>query len=69
VNFQELVVENPFCLNGVHSGPAHQRPVHRPMTNHFIKQRVGKYRVGTIDWLLTGLQTSNDEQHKCQTHA
>jgi len=25
------------------------------MANHFIKQRVGKYRAGTIDWLLTGL--------------
>jgi hypothetical protein len=23
------------------------------MANHFIRQRVGKYRAGTIDWLLT----------------
>jgi hypothetical protein len=69
VNSKELVVENPFGLNGVHSGLTHQLAVHRPMANHFIKQRVGKYRVGTIDWLLTGLQTWKNEQHKCQTHA
>jgi len=69
VNTKELVVENPFGLNGVHRGSTHQRPVHLPMTNHFIKQRVGKYRVGTIDWLLTGLQTWKNEQRKCQTHA
>src|SRR5882724_3333766 len=37
VNFQELVIENPFGLYGVRSGLTHQLPVHRPMANHFIK--------------------------------
>src|SRR5260370_36651324 len=68
VNSKELVVENPFGLNGVHSGSTHQRPVHRPMTNHFIKQRVGKYRVGTIDWPLAGLPTCENEHHKSPPH-
>ena len=52
MNFQELVLENPFGLDGVRSGSTDQLPVHRPMANHFIKQWVGKYRLGTIDWLL-----------------
>jgi hypothetical protein len=52
VNFQELVVENPLGLDGVRSGLTHQLPVHRAMANHFIEQWVGKYRPGTIDWLL-----------------
>jgi hypothetical protein len=63
------MIENPFGLDGVRSGLTHQLPVHGPMVNHFIKQWVGKYRLSTIDWLLTGLQTSKREQHRCQTHA
>jgi hypothetical protein len=68
VNFQELVIENPCGFDGVRSGSPHQLPVHRPMADHFIKPWVGKYRLGTIDWLPTGLQGSN-KQHECQTHA
>jgi hypothetical protein len=31
------------------------------MTNHFIKQRVGKYRVGTIDWLLNRIANLEEQ--------
>jgi hypothetical protein len=39
------------------------------MASYLIKQRVGEYRVGAIDWLLTGSQSWKNEQHNCQAHA
>jgi hypothetical protein len=52
VNFQELVVENPFGLDGVRSGLDPSASRSSSNANHFIKRWVGKYRLGTIDWLL-----------------
>jgi hypothetical protein len=39
------------------------------MADRFIEQWVGKYRLGSIDWLLAGLQGWKNKQHDCQTHA
>jgi hypothetical protein len=64
VNFQELMVEKPFGLDDVRSGLTHQLPVHRPMANHVIKQWVGKYRLGAIDWLLNRIARL-EEQTTC----
>ena len=69
VNFKELVVKNSFGFKAVRSRSTHQLPAHRPVANYLTKQRVGEYRVGAIDWLLTGSQSWKNEQHNCQAHA